>query len=131
VRLADGHDRMLQNDCAQSVLFGSWAVVLAHFCSTLNLTDFDTAPLPRRRTKDARPRAATTRGCTYARSAPIDTDMSRGLGPDAVDATINDSPMKRLGAAEEVAHTVARLCSDASNFNMGTVFEMSGGRARY
>jgi 2-dehydro-3-deoxy-L-rhamnonate dehydrogenase (NAD+) len=62
---------------------------------------------------------------------PIDTDMIRGLGPDAVDAMINDSPMKRLGSAEEVAHMVAWLCSDASNFNTGAVFDMSGGRARY
>jgi 2-dehydro-3-deoxy-L-rhamnonate dehydrogenase (NAD+) len=62
---------------------------------------------------------------------PIDTDMIRGLGPDAVDAMINDSPMKRLGTAEEAAHLVAWLCSDASNFNTGAVFDMSGGRARY
>jgi 2-dehydro-3-deoxy-L-rhamnonate dehydrogenase (NAD+) len=56
--------------------------------------------------------------------------MIRGLGPDAVDAMINDSPMKRLGSAEEVAHMVAWLCS-ASDFNTGAVFDMSGGRARY
>jgi len=57
--------------------------------------------------------------------------MILGLGPDAVDAMINDSPMKRLGTAEEEAHMVAWLCSDASNFNTGAVFDMSGGRARY
>lgn len=62
---------------------------------------------------------------------PIDTDMIRDLGPDAVKAMINDSPMKRLGRAEEVAHMVAWLCSDASDFNTGAVFDMSGGRARY
>jgi len=62
---------------------------------------------------------------------PIDTDMIRDLGPDAVKSMINDSPMKRLGMAEEVAHMVAWLCSDASRFNTGAVFDMSGGRARY
>jgi NAD(P)-dependent dehydrogenase (short-subunit alcohol dehydrogenase family) len=62
---------------------------------------------------------------------PIDTDMIRDLGPDAVKGMINDSPMKRLGKAEEVAHMVAWLCSDASDFNTGAVFDMSGGRARY
>lgn len=62
---------------------------------------------------------------------PIDTDMIRDLGPDAVKAMINDSPMKRLGRAEEVAHMAAWLCSDASDFNTGAVFDMSGGRARY
>lgn len=62
---------------------------------------------------------------------PIDTDMIRDLGPEAVKAMINDSPMKRLGRTDEVAHMVAWLCSDASDFNTGAVFDMSGGRARY
>jgi len=62
---------------------------------------------------------------------PIDTDMIRGLGTDAVNAMIADSPMKRLGAASEVAQLVAWLCTDASRFNTGAVFDMSGGRARY
>ena len=62
---------------------------------------------------------------------PIDTDMIRDLGPNVVKAMINDSPMKRLGAADEVAHMVTWLCSDASDFNTGAVFDMSGGRARY
>ncbi|MGE5166509.1 MAG: SDR family oxidoreductase [Sphingobacteriales bacterium] len=44
---------------------------------------------------------------------------------------INDSPLKRLGTVNEVAHMVVWLCSDASNFNTGAVFDMSGGRARY
>lgn len=62
---------------------------------------------------------------------PIETDMIRNLGPDAVKAMINDSPMKRLGSTDEVAHLVAWLCSEASRFNTGAVFDMSGGRARY
>jgi 3-oxoacyl-[acyl-carrier protein] reductase len=62
---------------------------------------------------------------------PIDTDMIRALGTDAVDTMIADSPMKRLGSASEVAQLVAWLCTDASRFNTGAVFDMSGGRARY
>lgn len=62
---------------------------------------------------------------------PIDTDMIRNLGAEAVNEMIADSPMRRLGLAEEVAHIVAWLCSDASRFNTGAVFDMSGGRARY
>ena len=62
---------------------------------------------------------------------PIDTDMIHNLGPEAVGGMIADSPMKRLGRTEEVAHLVAWLCSDASRFNTGAVFDMSGGRARY
>jgi 3-oxoacyl-[acyl-carrier protein] reductase len=62
---------------------------------------------------------------------PIDTDMIRGLGEEAVTAMIADSPMKRLGLAEEVAQLVAWLCSEECRFNTGAVFDMSGGRARY
>jgi 3-oxoacyl-[acyl-carrier protein] reductase len=62
---------------------------------------------------------------------PIDTDMIRALGEDAVHAMIDESPLKRLGMVEEVAQLVAWLCSDASRFNTGAVFDMSGGRARY
>ena len=62
---------------------------------------------------------------------PIDTDMIRDLGPEAVKGMIHDSPLKRLGNADEVAHMVVWLCSDASDFNTGAVFDMSGGRARY
>jgi 3-oxoacyl-[acyl-carrier protein] reductase len=62
---------------------------------------------------------------------PIDTDMIRNLGNDAVSAMIADSPMRRLGSANEVAQLVAWLCTDASRFNTGAIFDMSGGRARY
>jgi 2-dehydro-3-deoxy-L-rhamnonate dehydrogenase (NAD+) len=62
---------------------------------------------------------------------PIDTDMIRSLGVEAVNGMIADSPMKRLGSASEVAQLVGWLCTDASRFNTGAVFDMSGGRARY
>jgi NAD(P)-dependent dehydrogenase (short-subunit alcohol dehydrogenase family) len=62
---------------------------------------------------------------------PIDTDMIRDLGSEVVDRMIIDSPLGRLGEAGEVAHLVAWLCTEASRFNTGAVFDMSGGRARY
>lgn len=62
---------------------------------------------------------------------PIDTEMIRDLGTDAVNTMIADSPMKRLGSVSEVAQLVAWLCTDASRFNTGAVFDMSGGRATY
>jgi NAD(P)-dependent dehydrogenase (short-subunit alcohol dehydrogenase family) len=62
---------------------------------------------------------------------PIDTDMIRDLGPEVVDQMIKDSPLGRLGHAREVAELVAWPCTDASRFNTGAVFDMSGGRARY
>lgn len=62
---------------------------------------------------------------------PIDTDMIRDLGQEVVDRMIEDSPMGRLGRRDEVAHLVAWLCTEASRFNTGAIFDMSGGRARY
>jgi 3-oxoacyl-[acyl-carrier protein] reductase len=44
---------------------------------------------------------------------------------------VRDSPMGRLGNANEVANLVAWLCTEASRFNTGAIFDMSGGRARY
>ena len=62
---------------------------------------------------------------------PIDTDMIQDLGPQVIASMIVDSPMKRLGFADEVAHLVAWLRTEASRYNTGAVFDMSGGRARY
>lgn len=62
---------------------------------------------------------------------PIDTDLIRKLGHEVVDAMITASPLKRLGSVDEVAGMVLWLCSAASAFNTGAVFDMSGGRARY
>lgn len=62
---------------------------------------------------------------------PIDTDMIRSLGEEVVGRMIDDSPMGRLGSTAEVANLVAWLCTEASCFNTGAVFDMSGGRARF
>lgn len=62
---------------------------------------------------------------------PIDTELIRRLGPEVVNAMVSASPLKRLGSVAEVAGMVLWLCSAASSFNTGAVFDMSGGRARY
>jgi len=62
---------------------------------------------------------------------PIETNMIRSLGPDVVTRMIRDGPMGRLGQPEELANMVAWLCSEASCFNSGAVFYMSGCRARH
>jgi len=62
---------------------------------------------------------------------PIDTDMIRHLGVEVVTRMIQDSPTGRHGTGDEVAQLVAWMCSDASRFNTGAIFDMSGGRARY
>ena len=62
---------------------------------------------------------------------PIDTELIRRLGHDVVNTMVSASPLKRLGSVDEVAGMVLWLCSAASSFNTGAVFDMSGGRARY
>jgi 2-dehydro-3-deoxy-L-rhamnonate dehydrogenase (NAD+) len=62
---------------------------------------------------------------------PIATDLIKALGPAVVDSMIAKSPMRRLGTVDEVTELVMWLCSDASSFNTGGVFDMSGGRATY
>jgi 2-dehydro-3-deoxy-L-rhamnonate dehydrogenase (NAD+) len=62
---------------------------------------------------------------------PIDTDLINALGPEVVAGMVAASPLKRLGKVEEVAALVTWICSDASSFNTGAVFDMSGGRATY
>lgn len=62
---------------------------------------------------------------------PIDTELVRRLGTQVVDEMISASPLRRLGSTDEVAAMVLWLCSGASAFNTGAVFDMSGGRARY
>ena len=57
----------------------------------------------------------------------IDTDMNSGLTPDALSSLIDDTPLCRLGAPEDVAHAVAFLCSDKASFITGQTLPIDGG----
>ena len=61
--------------------------------------------------------------------AAIQTDILKQLAPQAVDAMIAKSPLKRLGTVEEVSDLVLWLCSEACSFSTGA--DLSGGRATY
>ena len=63
--------------------------------------------------------------------AAVETDILTQLAPEAVEAMISKSPLKRLGTVAEVAEMALWLCSDACSFNTGAVFDLSGGRATY
>ena len=57
----------------------------------------------------------------------IDTDMNSGLTPDALSSLIDDTPLCRLGAPDDVAHAVAFLCSDKASFITGQTLPIDGG----
>lgn len=69
---------------------------------------------------------------------PIETPIIRrtgGLPPEAIPALreqmIANTPMKRMGAPEEVAEAVLFLASDASGFVTGIDFLVDGGAASF
>lgn len=57
----------------------------------------------------------------------IDTPMTKPWGEELLQQRINETPLKRLGAAEEVASAVVFLASDASSFIHGAHLDVNGG----
>ena len=57
----------------------------------------------------------------------IDTDMVRPLGAEALADLAQETPLGRLGTAEEVAGCVSFLCSPAGDFLTGQVISPNGG----
>ena len=60
----------------------------------------------------------------------IDTDMTRGplSQPSARERIEAMTPLRRIGAPDEIAEAVAWLISPAAKFVTGTVLTVSGGR---
>ena len=58
---------------------------------------------------------------------PIDTDMTRDLGDEWRQATEAAVPAGRLGTPEDVAETVAFLCSDRAAYVTGALIPVDGG----
>ena len=57
----------------------------------------------------------------------IATSMADELLSVAGDSLINDTPLHRLGTAEEVAGTAVFLCSDLAGFITGSTIHVNGG----
>ena len=57
----------------------------------------------------------------------IDTDMNSLLGDDAISELTGNTPLGRMGTAEEVAEAVFFLASDAASFITGAFLPVSGG----
>jgi 3-oxoacyl-[acyl-carrier protein] reductase len=58
----------------------------------------------------------------------IDTEMSRVLSPEAMQAVIDQTPLGRLGTPEEIAAVIRFLLSEESSFMTGHTLGVSGGR---
>ncbi|GAA0421059.1 beta-ketoacyl-ACP reductase [Acrocarpospora corrugata] len=59
----------------------------------------------------------------------IDTEMTRSAGPDFIAATIEKTPLARLGRPEEIAALVAFLASADAGFITGQTIVCDGGRS--
>jgi 3-oxoacyl-[acyl-carrier protein] reductase len=74
-------------------------------------------------------REVGSRGITVNTVAPgfIDTDMTRALGEEQRTALLANIPLGRLGAAQDIAHAVAFLASDAAAYITGETLHVNGG----
>ncbi|MDA8217886.1 MAG: SDR family NAD(P)-dependent oxidoreductase [Dehalococcoidales bacterium] len=57
----------------------------------------------------------------------IDTEMTRPWGQETLDRQRENTPLRRLGTAEEVANAVVFLATDAASFIHGTHLDVNGG----
>ena len=57
----------------------------------------------------------------------IETDMTRDLGDDLRKKLLERIPLQRLGQPEDVAGTVAFLCSPAASYITGQILTVDGG----
>ncbi len=74
-------------------------------------------------------REVGSRGITVNTVAPgfIDTDMTRALPDEQRTALLNNIPLGRLGAVQDIATAVAFLASDAAGYITGDTLHINGG----
>ena len=57
----------------------------------------------------------------------IKTDMTAGLGAETVQELVSDTPLGRIGTAEDIANLVCFLASEKASFITGQVIAADGG----
>lgn len=57
----------------------------------------------------------------------IDTEMNAALGPEALEALAEETPLGRTGTVEDVAAAVSFLCGEGGAFFTGQVLSPNGG----
>ena len=74
-------------------------------------------------------REVASRNITVNAVAPgyVETAMTETLAPELKDAVLKMIPLGRAGTAEDVAHAVAFLASDAASYITGHVLSVNGG----
>jgi 3-oxoacyl-[acyl-carrier protein] reductase len=70
-----------------------------------------------------------SRNITVNAVAPgfIETDMTQVLAADLKQKMIDQTPLKRMGSADDVAHAVRFLASEEASFITGHVLDVNGG----
>jgi len=70
-----------------------------------------------------------SRNITVNAVAPgfIETDMTHVLSQELKDKMVANTPLKRMGSAEDIAHAVKFLVSDEAAFITGHVLDVNGG----
>lgn len=57
----------------------------------------------------------------------IDTDMNAHYDSEDISVLKENTPLQRIGAAEDIAQTAAFLVSDAASFITGQIIGVNGG----
>ena len=74
-------------------------------------------------------REVGSRGITVNAVAPgfIETDMTAALSAEQRDSLVQQIPLERLGAADDIAATVLFLCTPGAGYITGEVINVNGG----